>query len=290
MLPSMPTYRLLIQYDGTRYSGWQVQQNTSRTIQGQLIDAARDAFGPAELGGSGRTDSGVHALGQAAHLRIPRALEPIRIIHELNDRLPSDIHVLDAAAAHDSFHSRHDATQRVYLYQISSVRSAFLKPWIWWIRDPLDVEAMITAAAPLGGLHDFASYADARAGDTETRVSVDFVEIAQHESLILVRLSASHFLWKMVRKLVSALVEVGRGNDAPGAVVERLSSGRRFPPTAPPSGLFLEAVLYEGEVFDRPLMPAISTASYTALPETGQWRDRKKRSSKRSATRSHRRR
>lgn len=261
----MATYRLLIEYDGTRYSGWQVQRNTPRTVQGMLLEAATDAWGEADLGGSGRTDAGVHALGQSAHLRIRGRQDPLRITRELNDRLPADIHVAAAFPARDGFHSRHDAQQRVYLYQISRTRSAFLKPWIWWIRDPLDVNAMREATVGLTGMHDFAPYADARAEDTETRVVLDFMEVGEHGDLILVRLSASHFLWKMVRKLVSALVEVGRGAEHPGSLIERLETGERFSPTAPPSGLFLEAVLYEGEVFDRPLLAAIDAAGYTPL-------------------------
>lgn len=263
----MATYRLLIEYDGTRYSGWQVQRNTKRTVQGMLLDAARDAFGEADLGGSGRTDAGVHALGQAAHLRIRGRQDPLRITRDLNDRLPPDIHVVATVAASDDFHSRHDATQRVYLYQVSRSRSAFLKPWIWWIRDPLDVEAMQRAVDGLAGMHDFAPYADARAEDAETRVVLDFIEIAEHDDLILIRLSASHFLWKMVRKIVAALVEVGRGNDDPSRLLERLDRGERFSPTAPPSGLFLESVLYEGEIFDRPLLPAIYTSAASPPPQ-----------------------
>lgn len=285
----MPTYRLTIEYDGTRFSGWQVQRNTPRTIQGLILQAATESWGEADLGGSGRTDAGVHALAQEAHLRLRSATDPNRIARELNERLPPDINILRVQRTHDRFHSRHDAVQRVYLYQISTERSAFLKPWIWWIRDPLNVDAMKQAAAPLAGLHDFAAYADARAGEDETRVGVDFIEVGSHESLILVRLAASHFLWKMVRKLVSALVEVGRGNDAPEAIAARLKSGERFAPTAPPSGLFLESVLYQGEIFDRPLEPAVYAARYRAQGGETRWDEGKTRSSTRSAGRSRRR-
>ena len=286
----MPAYRLIIEYEGTRFSGWQIQKNTTRTVQGLLLDAAIQSFGDAEIGGSGRTDAGVHALGQVAHLRLHSALDPAKIVRELNDRIPPEINVVDATRAPDRFHARHDAAQRVYLYQISRVRSAFLKPWIWWIRDPLDLDAMRHAAAPITGLHDFAAYADQRAEDKETRVAVDFMEIGEHEELILIRLAASHFLWKMVRKLVSALVEVGRGNDDPEMLAERLVTGERFAPTAPPSGLFLESVLYPGEIFDRPLLPAIAAARHAPQRGDDSWADRKTPSSKRSGPRSRRRR
>ncbi|HXG57499.1 MAG TPA: tRNA pseudouridine(38-40) synthase TruA [Thermoanaerobaculia bacterium] len=255
----MPTYKLTIEYEGTRYSGWQAQGNTPKTVQGKLIRAASDVFGNVDAGGAGRTDAGVHAAGQVAHLRVQKAVAPAILARKINDLLPHDIHILRAERASDRFHARHDAVSRVYLYQISTRRTAFAKPFVWWVRDPLDVEAMRRAAAHVPGRHDFGAFSDKRLPAGESRiVVVESFDVARAGDLVLVRVRASHFLWKMVRKLVAFLVEIGRGSMAPAALAERLRPGAEiFSPTAPPSGLFLEAIVYEGETFDRPLMPVV---------------------------------
>src|SRR5262245_53952670 len=121
----MPTYKLTIEYEGTRYSGWQAQGNTQKTVQGHLIRAAQQVLGDVEVGGAGRTDAGVHAAAQVAHLRTHKALDPLLMTRKINDLLPHDIHVLRAACVRDNFHARHDAISRVYLYQISTRRAAF---------------------------------------------------------------------------------------------------------------------------------------------------------------------
>jgi tRNA pseudouridine38-40 synthase len=255
----MPTYRLTIEYEGTRYSGWQAQGNTPKTIQGHLIRAASQVAGDADVGGAGRTDAGVHAAGQVAHLRIKKAIDPQLLVRKLNDLLPHDICVLRAARAGDAFHARHDAVSRVYLYQIATRRTAFAKPFVWWIKDRLDASAMRGAAATLVGRHDFSAFTDKRLQEDESRlVVVERSEIGVAGDLILFRIEASHFLWKMVRKLVAFLAEVGRGEmkaDDLGARLHRKAPS--FQPSAPPSGLFLEAILYRDETFDRPLLPIV---------------------------------
>jgi tRNA pseudouridine38-40 synthase len=249
----MPTYKLTIEYEGTRYSGWQAQGNTQKTIQGHLIRAASEVVGEVDVGGAGRTDAGVHAAAQVAHLRAKKAIDPAVLVRGINDRLPFDINVLDAIRVGDGFHARHDALSRVYLYQIATRRTAFAKPFVWWIKDRLDLAAMSEAARHFVGRHDFSAFSDQRLKKEDSRiVVVEQCETARDGDLILVRIAASHFLWKMVRKLISFLVEVGRGN-------ERTSGPRLGPsavpwsPTAPPSGLFLEAVVYEREKLDRAL-------------------------------------
>ena len=180
-------------------------------------------------------------------------------MRKINDLLPHDIHLLDASRARDNFHARHDATSRVYLYQIATRRTAFAKPFVWWIKDRLDVAAMTGAAAAIPGRHDFTAFTDKRLGADESRiVVVESCEVAVDEELILLRIAASHFLWKMVRKLIAFLAEVGRGAIAPETLQEMLRvDAEAFSPTAPPSGLFLEAVVYPGETFDRPLAPIV---------------------------------
>ncbi len=257
----MPTFKLTIEYEGTRYSGWQAQGNTSRTVQGLIQTAAAEVVRDPSIGGAGRTDAGVHAAAQVAHLRTRSSIRPFELRKGLNDRLPHDIHILRVDEADSRFHARHDATGRAYLYQISTRRSAFAKPFVWWIRDPLDVKRMKEAGAAFEGKHDFASFADKRVGDDATLVVVDRVEIGQAGDLILLRFVASHFLWRMVRKLVAALAEVGRGTLDPSAIEATLRGKRgRFEPSAPPSGLFLEAVLYDEEL-RRPLEPIVPVAT-----------------------------
>jgi tRNA pseudouridine38-40 synthase len=243
----MPTYKLTIEYEGTRYSGWQAQGNTQKTVQGHLLKAAQQVLGDVDIGGAGRTDAGVHAAAQVAHLRTHKTLDPLQLTRKINDLLPHDIHILHAARARDNFHARHDATSRVYLYQISTRRTAFAKAFVWWIKDTLDATAMQNAAAAIAGRHDFSAFTDKRLAPDESRiVVVERCELARAGDLILVRIAASHFLWKMVRKLISLLVEIGRGNEKD--IASRLKrNAEHYAPTAPPSGLFLERVLYEGD-------------------------------------------
>ncbi len=248
--PVAVRYRLTIEYDGTGYRGWQVQEN-ARTVQGTLLAAARELFGgPVEIQGSGRTDAGVHALGQAAHLVAPRKMPPDRVRQGLNDLLPSGICVLRVEEADARFHARRDAVSRTYLYIVSRERTAFGKRYVWWIRDRLDAKAMQSAARVFEGFHDFSSFADHRMdGKTSTRVKIESVELRDDGDLILIRIRGSHFLWKMVRRMVGTLVEVGRGTlvaaDLKAMLEERSDLPARL--TAPPSGLFLEEVLYAGE-------------------------------------------
>ena len=243
----MPTWRLTLEYDGTRYRGWQAQKNTDRTVQGALFRAAGELLGePVSVGGAGRTDGGVHALAQVAHLRCNRALGTRELREGLNDRLPHDVNVVDVAAAAASFHSRHDAIARVYLYRISRRRTAFDKRYVWWVRDRLDADAMGRAAARIAGRHDFASFCENAEGQDSTLVIVEESAVVDAGHEIHYRIRASHFLWKMVRRVVGTLVEVGRGTLDAGTIDGFLRERSREPArwTAPPSGLFLERVVY----------------------------------------------
>lgn len=243
----MPTSKLTLEYDGTRYRGWQAQKNTERTVQGVLLRAGRELLGPdTSIGGAGRTDAGVHALAQVAHLRARRKLPEGEILRGLNDALPHDVNVLSVEPAPPAFHARHDAIGRTYLYRISRRRSAFDKRYIWWVRDRLEISAMAAAATLFRGRHDFASFAENPEGQESTIVVVESSEVSDRGHEVHYRIEASHFLWKMVRRLTGTLVEVGRGNLGV-ADVERLLSERSSTPaawTAPPSGLFLEKVRY----------------------------------------------
>ena len=249
----MPTWKLELEYEGTRYRGWQIQHNV-KTIQGEMQDAARQLFaGKFEIFGSGRTDAGVHALRQVAHLKVPELranVTPRQILLGFNDVLPHDINVLRVSNAPDDFHARHDAVARYYLYQISTRRTAFGKSLVWWIKDRLDARAMSEAAEVLVGKHDFISFCELDEDKKQsTIVKVQHSEIFTDGDLICFRIGASHFLWKMVRRIMGMLAEVGRGNqsvnDFERLLKFRSDAAAKF--TAPPSGLYLEKVLYAGD-------------------------------------------
>jgi len=255
----MPKWKLTIEYQGTRYHGWQEQAN-ARTIQGELRKAAEDFFNArVDIGGAGRTDAGVHALAQVAHLKALKLTPEIKLQHELNDRLPADICIRSVVEVPNRFHSRHDAIERYYIYQIATRRMAFAKPFVWWVKDNLDVSAMQHAAAHLMGRHDFTSFTESPAQQTSTIVEVTHCEIAAREDLILVRIGASHFLWKMVRRIVGTLVETGRGAFEADEIKNLLKTKSAISAkwTAPPSGLFLEYVRYTNDPAPGGLLPAV---------------------------------
>ena len=243
----MPTYKLTLEYDGTRYRGWQTQKNTDRTVAGALERAASGLLGEeTRVHGAGRTDAGVHALGQVAHFKSKKLLAGLEIVYGLNDRLPFDVNVLEADPAPDSFHARHDAVSRTYLYRISKRRTALEKRFVWWVRDELDVSAMEAAAGRFEGRRDYASFCENPEGQQSTIVHLSRCSVEDAGEKILVRVTASHFLWKMIRRMVGTLVEVGRGKLAESDVARLLSVRSPEPArwTAPPSGLFLETVEY----------------------------------------------
>lgn len=251
----MPAWKLEIEYEGTRYRGWQIQHN-AKTIQGEFMDAARQLFSEKpDFFGAGRTDAGVHALRQVAHLKVENLkadLTPRMIQHGFNDLLPHDINILKVTNAPEDFHARHSATERFYLYQISTRRTAFGKNLVWWIKDRLDPKAMAEAAAMLTGKHDFGSFCEIEEGKKQsTIVEVSHSQIFVDGDLICFRIGATHFLWKMVRRITGMLAEVGRGNLSFDGFERLLKFHSDVPAkyTAPPSGLFLEKVLYKGESF-----------------------------------------
>jgi len=252
----MPRFKLEIEYAGTRYSGWQIQKN-ARTVAGEIERAVHAATGVKtfELYGAGRTDAGVHAVAQVAHLQLDTRIDEATLLGMINDELPADINIVVLARAPQRFHARHDAVARSYVYQISRRRTAFAKPFVWWVRDDLDVEAMRLAAALLVGMKDFRSFAVSDGEDRSTKVQVDGVEIVEHAPLVLVRMAGSHFLWRMVRRVVGVLVAVGRRELRVEAVARLLEERSDVPATltAPPSGLFLERVFYRGD----PALPAL---------------------------------
>jgi tRNA pseudouridine38-40 synthase len=260
----MPRFKLLIEYAGTRYSGWQIQKN-ARTVQGEIDRAIREVSKRREfeLYGSGRTDAGVHALAQVAHLELYTDLPPESLRRKINDELPADIHIRAIQKAPHRFHARHDALARCYLYQISRRRTAFGKPYVWWIRETLDVERMREAAISFVGMKNFEAFTADDPDEKSTRVLVDRIDIVEDGALLLTRVQGSHFLWKMVRRMVGVLAACGRGELTAGdaaAFLEQSGRDSAAPAAlaAPAAGLFLEAVLYPGDASPGPLRPVIS--------------------------------
>jgi tRNA pseudouridine38-40 synthase len=253
--------KLTIEYAGTRYSGWQIQKN-ARTIQGEIDRAIREATDVQdfELYGSGRTDAGVHALAQVAHLDIHSQLPVDTLRRRVNDALPSDIVILRAEPVRHRFHARHDAVGRSYLYHVSRRRTAFAKPFVWWVKDDLDIDRMRKAATRFVGFHDFQAFSDDDPTEKSTEVLVETLDIHDDDDLIVFHIEGSHFIWKMVRRIVGVIVDVGRGSMTAdqAAALLAASSAVAARLTAPASGLFLERVYYEGDPRNLPVRAAVT--------------------------------
>jgi len=244
----MSRYKLTIEYDGTRYSGWQMQKG-GKSIQGEIIDACRDLFGSEtiDLYGAGRTDGGVHAIGQVAHLEITTDLPLLRIRYGINDRLPPDICILNVENADPSFHARHDAVARSYIYQISRRRTSFGKKYVWWIKDQLDINKMNETARHFTGLKNYKSFTDDKQEQNSTKVEIKHASVVEFGDMLVFHVIGSHFLWKQVRRMTGVIVESGRGKLDPREVALFFRNKSDIPAklTAPPSGLFLERVYYK---------------------------------------------
>ncbi len=242
--------KLTIEYDGSRYRGWQEQSN-AMTVQEVIKNALNELLAREyQMAGAGRTDAGVHALAQVVSLHTLRAITPSALLDDLNRRLSKDVNVLKVEPAAQDFHARHSAIARYYLYQISLRRTAFAKNYCWWVKAPLDLDVIERSLPAFLGLHDYKAFADARVGDGSTRVNVEDLRVARHGEMVLIRIGASHFLWKMVRRIVGVLVKIGTKEIPAGLSLADL--GRRYAVqiptwTAPAAGLFLERVRYPGD-------------------------------------------
>jgi tRNA pseudouridine38-40 synthase len=251
--------RLKLEYDGTDYSGWQMQSGQN-SIQAELEEALTRIFGvPTRVRGAGRTDAGVHAHGQVAAVRLPRPFDPAELLRALNAILPPDIVVLEAARAADHFDPRRDARLRIYEYRVLNrpLRSAFERNSAWLVREPLELAAMNEAAAAFIGEHDFAAF---RSLGSEEKTTIRRVEVSrwrdEHDldprggRHLIYRVEANAFLRHMVRTMVAAMVEVGRGKPAGRAAAETIAALLRSrdralaPAPAPAAGLCLVEVLY----------------------------------------------
>jgi tRNA pseudouridine38-40 synthase len=262
-------YRLLLEYDGSRFQGWQRQGERQtkegvRTVAGSLEHVLHQAgLRTLELMGSGRTDAGVHALGQVAHLHLARPAPTPRELQRLfNDALPHDICVRSVAPCHPAFHARHEALDRTYLYQLSRRRSAFAKPYAWWVKRDLDLEALGEAWRAFEGPRDMAAFADLDPRE-DSRCRILRCELAEAGSLVLLRVTAQHFLRRQVRRMVGAAVACALGEARPADILRDLESPSSeanlawSAKAAPAAGLFLERVRYKGDGEIGPIRPMI---------------------------------
>jgi len=255
----MTHWKITLSYDGTGFHGWQVQPGL-RTVQGTLADALEQMTGEQVLPqGSGRTDAGVHALGQVASFAMEAAIPAENLLRALNRSLPQSVRVLKAEVVAESFHARHSALRKTYEYRIfergeGSVCSPFVAPYVWDCRWRLDVESMREAAAMVCGQHDFTSFAAVDpevsvrdGGDGPNPVKTVFSScVTREDGLLRYRVTGSGFLHHMVRNIVGTLVDVGRGQTQASAIPEILAARDRAVagPTAPAQGLFLIGVDY----------------------------------------------
>lgn len=246
----MPRYRLDIEYDGSPFVGWQKQAN-GPSVQGAL-DAALGAFagGHTVPRGAGRTDTGVHALQQVAHVDLERAWEPDKLRQALNHHLlPAPISVLAAAEVSDVFDARFSATQRHYLYRIlvRPSRPALDHKRVWWLRHRLDAAAMHRAAQSLVGHHDFTTFRAAACQANSPMRTLDQIAVAASGDEISLTVSARSFLHHQVRSIAGSLKLVGEGQWPEARIAEVLAAKDRSQcaPLAPPAGLYLAGVDYE---------------------------------------------
>ena len=241
--------KLLIAYSGTRYHGWQLQPRAV-TVQGAVEAClSRITNGPVRLHAAGRTDAGVHALGQVAHFDTASDIAAVSLVRGLNGLLPDDIVVRRAVEAPADFHARYDATRKTYAYQLHNhvVPSLLHARYAWHVPQRLDVPAMKAAAQLLTGRHNFSAFRSASRHDTRQPVRCLYRLALRHRPPRLVFvLSADGFLYRMARRIVGALVAIGRGAIPAETVADMLHARQRqlAVPTAPAHGLFLVHVSY----------------------------------------------
>ena len=254
--------RILLQYDGTRYDGWQKQGNTQQTVQGKLEAVlSRLAGGPVEVHGSGRTDAGVHALGQVANFHLPlsafcgsqtEAADMIRIKNYLNEYLPEDIRVLAAEEARPRFHSRLNALSKTYIYRIETAdkNDVFERKYRYGLGKEPDLEIMKRAASILVGTHDFRAFSSLKKTKKSTVRTISRIDIRRDGTQLEILLEGNGFLYNMVRAMVGTCVYAAEGKFAPEDVSAILESRNRTAagPTVPPGGLYMTQLWYDEDV------------------------------------------
>lgn len=245
------TLKLVVAYDGTHFHGWQRQRGV-RTVQEDLQDLARRVLHePVDVVGASRTDAGVHARGQTAHVVTASAMPDRNVCSALRDRLPDDIALVHLTRVHDTFHAIRDARTKLYRYRVynaaRSPAAALVAPYAWHVWWPLDADAMRAAAAALVGTHDFAAFASSGCQRSTTVRTIRRFDVQRRFEEIWFDVEGDGFLYNQVRNMVGTLIEIGRGH-WPAARLGEILAGRQRTlagPTAPPHGLCLQWIRYE---------------------------------------------
>jgi tRNA pseudouridine38-40 synthase len=247
----MRRIKLVLEYCGTRYHGWQVQPNALSVQECIERPLTQITNGPVRVHAAGRTDAGVHALGQVVHFDTASAMPLPALQRGLNSLLPDDIAVLQVTEVPMDFHARYAARQKTYAYIVHNhpVRSVFLAPYTWYVPQPLDVPAMRSAAQVLVGCHDFSAFRAASCAARSPVRCVSRIAVKRRAARIFFVLCADGFLQHMVRNIVGTLVDIGRGKIPAEAMTAILQSRQRqlAGPTAPPQGLCLVRVRYDAD-------------------------------------------
>lgn len=250
----MPTFKIEIEYEGTRYRGWRME-HLQKTVQGELMQAARQMFSvKPEIFAAEDTEIGVHAYLNVLHLKLSELnddITPTQIQQRFNDNLPYDINIKKIRNAPEEFHARNVAVGKVYLYQMATRRTAFAKNFVWWLKENSNLAGMSEAAQLLIGKHDLGSFCDAEEDRRYTKIiNIEKSEVFADGDLICFRIAANNFPPKTVQRIVGLLAEIGRKKysvkDFGRLIKFKSNAGTKF--TAPPSGLFLEKVLYKEDV------------------------------------------
>lgn len=245
----MSNYRLVIQYDGGRYRGWQRLGNEENTIQGKLESSLSALVGsPIEVIGCSRTDAGVHALAQIANFHTDRVLFVPEIRRHLNEHLPRDISVTDVTPVPDNFHARYQAKSKVYLYRIwnEPYPNPFMRRYSMHVQQKLDVARMQEAAHHFLGSHDFTAFSNAKSKKKSMVREIDAIEVTRTEGFVQIRVRGKSFLYNMVRKMVGALISVGLEELSAESIPQLLASRERgqIGAMADACGLYLEEVVF----------------------------------------------
>jgi len=247
----MRNFKITIQYDGTRYQGWQRQDSTNNTIQGKFeeILAKMTGLDFVQVDGSGRTDAGVHALGQVANFKINTDRTAKEVMAYINQYLPEDIGVIAIQEMPERFHSRLNAKGKTYHYRIwnTELPCIFARRYVYEMPEVLDLKAMQTAAAHLIGKHDFKAFTSTKKSKKSTVRTIDFIGIDRNDKEVVITYSGDGFLYHMVRILTGTLIEVGLGQRSPASVqalLEEDATREMAGALVPAKGLCLVEVRY----------------------------------------------
>ncbi|MBT3606189.1 MAG: tRNA pseudouridine(38-40) synthase TruA [Candidatus Latescibacteria bacterium] len=238
--------RLLVEYDGTHFHGWQIQPE-QRTVQGEIQARLSKLFNESiSVTASGRTDTGVHALGQVVNFEAPREITDKQLFQSLSSMLPPDIAIRKIDTVSPAFHARFDALQRFYFYRLSYTKTPFERYYTWYMHKKLDINTLNRAAQYLVGRHDFTSFCVA-AHEKENRICEIYnSHWTEEEDGLVYHISGNRFLRSMVRSIVGTIVGMGRGVLSADGMPEILKAQDRqcAGESAPPCGLFLDKVVY----------------------------------------------